>query len=265
MIDEVIMRVYFGSALIGGLSLAVSVYGGGLRGALRGGHGGHGGPGGHGAHGGHGGAGRHGGHGGHADTTHALDAGAGSHGINSGQGTHGTNATHGGAGKAQVTTSSLYHVPHIHKISIFERILNLLNPMSISIFLSFFGICGLFLGMTVPALGQFTLLPSFIFGWLSAKIYFRIIHFISSRMQASSTIRVRELIGHMAVVTIPIEPEHIGQIEYVAQSKRQTSAAKALTPEASFQKGARVMISELGEYFVYVEPWTESFIEPGFD
>ncbi len=165
----------------------------------------------------------------------------------------------------QVTTSSLYHVPHIHKISLFERILNLLNPMSISIFLSFFGVCGLFLGMTFPALGHFTLLPSFIFGWLSAKIYFRVIYFISSRMQASSTVRVQDLIGHMAIVIIPIEPGHIGQVEYVSQSKRQTSAAKALSPDLSYEKGARVMISDLGEYFVYVEPWTESFIEPGFE
>lgn len=271
MIDEVIMRVYMGSALIGAVSIVVSVYGGGLRGALRGGGHGHAGHPGHGGRvGGHGG--HVGGHGGHAGGGHGGHAGGGQHGSGGTNGhagvgdtSHPAHGHHGGAGKVQVTTSSLYHVPHIHKISMFERILNLLNPMSISIFLCFFGMCGLLLGETAPMLGHVTLLPSIVIGWLSANMYFRLMHFLSSRMQASSTVRVQDLIGHMAIVIIPIEPGHIGQIEYVSQSKRQTSAAKALSPEVSYEKGTRVMIADLGEYFLYVEPWTETFIEPGME
>ena len=91
------------------------------------------------------------------------------------------------------------------------------------------------------------------------------IAFLFEHMGSSSEARVEDLVGRMAEVTVPIGTGKIGEITYIIKSKRYSSPARSLDPELPLTKRAKVIISELQDHLMIVEPWTDTFIDPDFD
>jgi membrane protein implicated in regulation of membrane protease activity len=281
-------QMYAVSTGIGVLFMAYSLF----MGRIGGGHGhggGHAGVGhgaGHGgvSHGvGHGGVGHGVGHGvshgpGHAGPAAGHGVGhAGGH-----AGGHGAGASHGaghstasGAAQnvdgseaaamamqqfttGQATALSRFHVP-AHASSLVEIFLEFLNPMVLATFMTYFGLTGLIIHFAMPALGLISLAPAVIVGVIATRILLFVMHWMFAKMEVTSVAVVEELIGTFATVIVPITKGRVGQITYVVESKRFTAPAKPLDTVSEFKKGTKVMISEIRDNIMYIEPWTDSF------
>jgi membrane protein implicated in regulation of membrane protease activity len=158
------------------------------------------------------------------------------------------------------------HVPHeMHRISPVEVFLSVFNPMRMAAFALFFGAGGRLLQLAFPWLGYFTLIFAVFAGVVGSNFMLWLVSFIFSKLHSSSLAIVENLIGHMAEVTVPIPAGKVGEITYIVESKRYTSAAKAVDPALAIAKGDRVMISDIENSVTYVEPWTDSFIDPAYD
>jgi hypothetical protein len=291
-------------AVMGGMRHAGAGHGGGGHGAIGHGGGGHGaighGGGGHGAigHGGgghgaigHGAGGGHGvaGHGGagHGAVAHGTSAaghgavahgtGAAGHGAAAGAGHgvagHGTVGGAGGQGEVieviqgpriQSITNP-FHVPAPNEHGFVEQFLGLINPTSLSAFLAFFGLSGIFMAETFPWLSIITLIPAFVIGVGMTKIILNLMAFAFARAFSTSAVDTQDLVGRMAEVTIPITAGRTGEIQYVAQSKRFNSPARCRTAEQELKRGTKVMILETNEKCMIVDVWTDSFQDPNFD
>lgn len=272
----------------GGGGHAALGHGGGGHAAIGHGGGGHGAVG-HGAGGGqgvagHGGAGHGGavhgtgaaGHGAVAHGTGAAGHGAAGHaaaGAGHGVAGHGTAGGVGGQGEVieviqgpriQSITNP-FHVPAPNEHGFVEQFLGLINPTSLSAFLAFFGLSGIFMTETFPWLSIITLIPAFVIGVGMTKIILNLMAFAFARAFSTSAVDTQDLVGRMAEVTIPITAGRTGEIQYVAQSKRFNSAAKCRTEDQELKRGTKVMILETSEKCMIVDVWTDSFQDPNFD
>jgi hypothetical protein len=158
------------------------------------------------------------------------------------------------------------HVPHeIHRWSVVEVMLSIFNPMRMASFFLFFGAGGRLSQLAFPWLGYITIPIAIASGVIGSNIILKMFSFIYNRFQSSSLLIVDNLIGHMAEVSVPISAGKVGEITYIFESKRFTSAARAETDNLSYKKGDKVMIARIENSVTFVEPWTDSFIDPAFE
>jgi membrane protein implicated in regulation of membrane protease activity len=139
-------------------------------------------------------------------------------------------------------------------------VLSVLSPMSISIFLAFFGLCGYAVGYLFPAIGYFTLIPAVLAGFAMINIFKSMIAAMMRYGTSSTHMRSDDLIGHVAEVLIPIAENRPGEVTYVIQSKIYSSAARS-KPGTAINKGTKVMIVERDGPIVFVEPYKNLLIE----
>jgi membrane protein implicated in regulation of membrane protease activity len=198
----------------------------------------------------------------------ALGHGALGHGTGSGA-IHSGDSIVAGGGSASpqlYTTGPLTALarPHIpmHVNPFMTVIFELFNPMMLAVFLFYFGLTGLILHFQLPMLGAIGLVPAVIVGFIATRVLSLVIHFLFAKTENSSLAIVDELIGTAATVTVPVAQGKVGEITYIAQSKRFTAPAKALVPASEFRKGSKVMISEIKDNVMYIELWTDSFEPP---
>jgi hypothetical protein len=157
---------------------------------------------------------------------------------------------------------SRLHLPPEGENSRLELILSLVNPMVISSFLTFFGLAGFCLTLTFRTLGIISLVPATVIGIIVTKLLLMIINWMFTTLQSTSHALIGEIIGQAANVTVPITCDRIGEVTYVIHSKLYNSPARALSPEVTFEKGTRVIISQFRNGIAYVEPWIDNFF-PG--
>jgi membrane protein implicated in regulation of membrane protease activity len=158
------------------------------------------------------------------------------------------------------------HVPHdVHRWSPVELLLTVCNPMRVASFTMFFGLCGRLAQLFMPWLGPLTLIIAVISGFVSSNLVMAFFGFMYTRFQSTSMSVVGDLIGHMAEVTVPVSAGKVGEITYIVESKRYTSSARAVNPAKSFNKGDKVMITNIENAVSYIEPWDDAFIDPQFD
>lgn len=253
---------------------------------------GHGGAAGHSAAGGHNVAG-HGATGHAAASGHSGAAGHSANAGHSGAAAHHANAAHGSTGHggaaahaasidgpatttgpvvtepSGIITRALGKVHGLHvelkEESFLEVILGFLNPMSIATFLTFFGVCG-FIASVAFNFPVFISLPvAVVSGWSAVQIMIHVIAWLFENLGSSSEAKMADLVGRMAEVTLPIGEGKLGEVTYIVKSKRYSSPAKSVDPALALTKRSKVMISEVADYVVLVEPWTDSFIDPDFD
>jgi len=201
---------------------------------------------------------------------HFADSGAGhgihvdSHGF--GHGAHGGHAGHSGhADLADLNPnpSKVAVIPGTHRgrATPVRLILSLLSPMTISVFLAFFGISGIFALKILPALGAYSTILAAIFGLLVTGQVMRVLGWMVRQMHVTSQPDTEDLIGQRADVTVPISPDSIGEVVYVIGLSRYNKSARAVNPEATFSQGSKVIISDVDNHVVLVEPWKEFLLE----
>jgi len=158
----------------------------------------------------------------------------------------------------QATALSRFHVP-ANASGLVEILLEFLNPMVLATFMTYFGLTGLVIHFAVPWLGLISLAPAVVVGVIATRILLFVMHWMFAKMEVSSVAVVEELIGTYATVTVPITTGRVGEITYIVESKRFTAPAKPLNGASEFAKGTKVMISEIRDNIMYIEPWTDSF------
>lgn len=194
--------------------------------------------------GGDGGMGDHVGHIGHG---HADVAGHG-HGSDS----HG----HDDAGTNQLKVLSKTGNMDIHvrqRTPFLMRFMSWMSPTSMAIFLGFFGVTGL----TLYKLGLISLVPAILAGLLMRNVTMLMLRWFVKNSHVSTTSRVEEAIGYEAEVCVSIQPGRTGEVTYVLGSKRYNMPAKSETADLIYKRGSKVMISDVRDGVVFVQPWQE--------
>lgn len=191
--------------------------------------------------------------GGHGHFDHHHDAGH----------QHGHDSSHSHPHNESQTTSryGLLSVDHRWSTRIGKILLSLLSPMSISIFLAFFGLAGYATGYLLPWLNFLTLIPAVIAGFMMINVFKAGIRAMMRYGTSSSHIRTDEIVGHIAEVLIPIAENRPGEVTYVIQSKIYNSAARS--KGIAIKKGTKVMIIETDGPTVFVEPYKETMYLDG--
>ncbi len=216
-----------------------------------------------------------GGDAGHGDIDHGahVDAGDGAH-VDAGDGgadaqlsdgAHGESGSHGN-GHSQLAHHQLTaHTPPLYLAlqSAFHprrMVLSLLTPMSFASFIAFFGIIGFMTLHAFPFLGPISLAPAIATGLVLCGLMRLVMFTIFSRLTSSSHISSNQMIGHMADVITPVEAGRTGEIIYVISGQRYNSPAKAATPEMSFPRGSKVIITDMQGRTALIEQVSDPFL-----
>jgi hypothetical protein len=133
------------------------------------------------------------------------------------------------------------------------RVMGWISPASMAIFLAFFGITG----MAIFKLGALSLVPAIAVGLIMRNATMMLLRWFVSQSHVSTTSRVEEAIGHAAEVCVSIQPGRTGEVTYVLGSKRYNMPAKSAVAENEYKRGAKVMIADVREGVVFVDPWQE--------
>lgn len=197
-----------------------------------------------------------------------LDGGVGhahvdvSHGLGHG-GAHSTHTGHVDLADMNAAPTKVAVVPATHRgrVTPITFFFSLFNPMTIAVFLAFFGVCGIFALKILPALGIFSLMPAAIFGLLITSQVMRVMGWMVRQMHVTSQPDTNDFIGQRADVTVPIQNGEVGEVVFVVGLSRYNKSARAVNPEASFEQGSRVIISDVENNVVLVEPWKEFLLE----
>lgn len=229
---------------------------------------------------GHGAAGLHGsghshasghgaGHGVRHIATHAAGHAA-EHGLGhdrGGDGHVGESNSQQFQGRTGQSVTGPMHLPEkLRQIDPVELLLAIVNPMRMASFLFFFGAFGRIFQLLFPALGPVTLVVAFVAGVVGSTAAIRFFGWMYTKFQSTSVSYVDDLVGHLAEVSVPISEGGIGEITYIVESKRLTSAAKSALPDGAFNRGDRVIITNLGDNALsYVEKWTEDYFDLAYD
>lgn len=215
---------------------------------------------------GHDAGGEHGDHGafdGHETGAHHLlghghDTGAHAqigHSHAGHEGGHGTGHGHGDDPATQLKEMS--KVTNLDqgraRTPILLRVMSWVSPASMAIFLAFFGITG----MAIFKLGALSLVPAIAVGLLMRNVTMFMLRWFVRQSHVSTTSRVEECIGHAAEVCVSIQPGRTGEITYVLGSKRYNMPAKSSAAENEYKRGSKVLISDVRDGVVFVDPWQE--------
>ena len=137
-----------------------------------------------------------------------------------------------------------------------------LSPMRIAIWLTFFGLTGLFVSRALPFLHFLSIIPAFFAGMLMAQLFSGLICWAIDRFQSPSLHGNDDLIGTLATVNTPMASDKTGEIVYVIDSTRCNLPARPVGADAGaeIKRGAKVMIVEIKNNVALVEPVTDPML-----
>jgi hypothetical protein len=148
-------------------------------------------------------------------------------------------------------------IPHTQR-NLYFTLLSIFSPMSISVFIGFFGIAGLFVRGLFPILGAFTLIPALLTGIVATNLMKVLLAWITSKISASSLTSSTQAIGQIAEVNTPIKDGRLGEVTYVIGLTRFNAAAKPAKEGVEMARGAKVIIVESEGPVVLVEPFLDA-------
>lgn len=137
------------------------------------------------------------------------------------------------------------------------RLMGVLNPTSISVFIGFFGLTGLIEMALLPGMAYLSFIPAIVVGLVAVQVMRNVFAYVTAKLNVSNTIRGNDAIGHIAEVSAPIQAGQTGEVTYVIGTTRFNSAAKCQEVAASIKKGSKVVIIEKEGHLVYVQPYEE--------
>jgi membrane protein implicated in regulation of membrane protease activity len=137
-------------------------------------------------------------------------------------------------------------------------VLKFISPMTIAIFCFWFGIFGYGILHYIPILGYFSLVLSLPLAIIGTKIVRSMFSLLLRRVHSSTSFREEQLIGSSAEVTVSIPPGRLGEITYVINGARHTAASKSTNANQGISTNTKVIIIDIVDGILYVEPWRES-------
>lgn len=146
----------------------------------------------------------------------------------------------------------------------FGIILTLLSPMTVCIYLAFFGLTGLLLAWNAPWMGYFTLIPAVAVSVAVSAAFKNMTRWMIKNMFTSTHQKESDLLGQLAEVNVPIHDGRLGEVTYVLNAKRMTATAKPAKPGIDFKKGSKVLIVGSNDHVVLIEPYDVDELEERF-
>jgi membrane protein implicated in regulation of membrane protease activity len=193
-----------------------------------------------------------------SDAGDSGDGGDTGDGVDTGSG---TDAGGDNVGAQQSLSASRVLSPSIARsglksagASVGQFFLGLLSPMSVAMFSAFFGLGGLLAAYLAPGLGIFTLVGALVTAWIGTGIIKSFVRWMFRHMHSSSSAGNDDIIGQTGEVNIAIQNNHPGEVIYVVKSKRYSSAARSMDTKLDLKKGEKVVIMDIKDHMVYVEP-----------
>jgi membrane protein implicated in regulation of membrane protease activity len=204
-----------------------------------------------------------------ADTSGAETSGAETSGDDFGAANSGGKLISAGVARATIfggvhnQSVSMHSAPLLPRLSsrLGMLVLGLLSPMSIALFLCFFGVFGMVVAKLLPWLGVFSVLPAVLGSMGVTQIFKGIIRYLIVHGGVSTEAKVEELVGHMATVNTPISDGRPGEVTYEIGSKRYQAAAKPIKAGVEFKRGSKVWIVEVRDHLLMVDSCSEIEIE----
>lgn len=131
---------------------------------------------------------------------------------------------------------------------------SLLSPMTMSLFLMFFGLVGYFSLKLFPAIGLITLIPALLAGIIAVKVFKRLISLMMSKLSGATQISEWAAVGQEAEVLSTIKNGNVGEISYIVGNKLHNGIARCSDKEVQIEKGSKVIITDLDGSTAIVEP-----------
>lgn len=145
--------------------------------------------------------------------------------------------------------------------NLYFTLLSIFSPMSISIFIGFFGVTGIAVRSALPWMGPLTLIPAILAGVVATNIMKAVLAWATRKLSASSLTSVQQAIGQIAEVNTPIKEGRLGEVSYVIGLTRFNSAARPAKEGCEIARGAKVIIVETEGSVVLVEPFSDSQLD----
>jgi hypothetical protein len=146
---------------------------------------------------------------------------------------------------------------HRHRSAILGLLMSVLSPSKLAMFMAFFGFSGLILQSALGYLGDLSILAAILLGILGTRWLNQLFNTFARVSHVSSEAKVADMIGRIAEVSVPVNDGRIGEILYVAESKRYNFPARANVTGQSFPRGTQVMISDIRDHIAFIEPWND--------
>ena len=132
-------------------------------------------------------------------------------------------------------------------------LLGLLSPMSIAMFLTFFGVFGLLFDHLTPWLGYFSLVPAILISTAISNVFKYIVRYLMVHGNVSTEAKAEDSIGQVGEIITPIKEGRAGEVTYVVGSKRYHATAKPHKEGIEFKRGSKVLITGIKDHVVYVD------------
>ena len=146
------------------------------------------------------------------------------------------------------------------RVNLLRFILSSLSPFSLSVFLTFFGIAGLFIYFFMPSLAFWTMPAAAVISFVITRQVLFALSWMVAKMHVSSEAKAEDIIGQIATVCLSIDAGHTGEVTYVVGQSLYNSPARANDNKSVFKKGSKVIICDLRDNVVFVEPLSEAEI-----
>ncbi len=131
---------------------------------------------------------------------------------------------------------------------------SLLSPMTMSLFLMFFGVVGYFSLKLFPAISFISLIPALLAGIIAVKVFKRLISLMMSKLSGATQISEWAAVGQEAEVLSTIKNGNVGEISYIVGNKLHNGIARCSDKEIHIEKGSKVIITDLDGSTAIVEP-----------
>jgi hypothetical protein len=102
-----------------------------------------------------------------------------------------------------------------------------------------------------------TLIPAVFGGFIGTKFTLGFLGWFITHMNQSVNFEEEYLIGSQAEVTVPIQGTRLGEITYAVAGRRYNASARAANPDAHFKGGAQVVIADIVDDVIVVEPFLD--------
>jgi len=137
---------------------------------------------------------------------------------------------------------------------IFFLLMGVFNPMSVSTCLFFFGLSGLTLTKVMPGLSQGSLLPAGVLGLILSVQMQKLLGMLAGKLESSALLSMEDAIGVLGEISVSIPSGRTGEVVFVLGQGKRNYSAKSNDGETAISRGAKVLIVDIEDNVVFVEP-----------
>jgi membrane protein implicated in regulation of membrane protease activity len=138
-------------------------------------------------------------------------------------------------------------------LHIYLKLVGFFSPTKLSLLFFFTGVVGVVTSLLFPWLGNWTLLPASVLGYVISKLLLNVLSMAVTKLHTSTNFKQESLIGTVGVLTLSIKPGSLGEVLIATRGSRHSAPAKAVDPSSSIANSERVIVADFRDGIFYVE------------